>query len=36
MKKADIARELGISRAYVTMLVKSERQPSKKLRGLES
>jgi transcriptional regulator with XRE-family HTH domain len=31
MKKADIARELGISRSYVTMLSKGERQPSVRL-----
>ena len=31
MSKAELARQLGISRAYVTMLVKGERQPSKKL-----
>ena len=31
MNKAEIARELGVSRAYVTMLSKGERQPSKKL-----
>jgi transcriptional regulator with XRE-family HTH domain len=32
MKYAEIARQLGISRAYVTMLAKGERQPS---RGLQ-
>ena len=31
MNKAEIARELGISRSYVTMLAKGERQPSKSL-----
>ena len=31
MSKAEVARQLGISRAYVTMLTKGERQPSKKL-----
>jgi len=31
MNKADIARELGISRSYVTMLAKGERRPSKRL-----
>ena len=31
MTKAEIARQLGISRAYVTMLAKGERQPSKRL-----
>ena len=31
MTKAEIARQLGISRAYVTMLTKGERQPSKRL-----
>jgi len=32
MTKADLARQLGISRSYVTMLAKGERQPSKKLK----
>ena len=31
MKNAEIARQLGISRAYVTMLAKGERQPSRTL-----
>ncbi len=31
MRQAEIARQLGVSRAYVTMLVKGERQPSKRL-----
>jgi transcriptional regulator with XRE-family HTH domain len=31
MKQADVARELGISRAYVTMLKNGERRPSKRL-----
>ncbi len=31
MTTADIARELGVSRSYITMLTKGERQPSKKL-----
>ena len=31
MKKAEIARELGVSRAYITMLAKGERKPSKRL-----
>jgi len=33
MNKAEIARQLGISRAYVTMLFKGERAPSRKLRN---
>jgi len=31
MKKTEVAQKLGISRAYVTMLMKGERKPSKKL-----
>ena len=32
MKQAELARQLGVSRAYITMLVKDQRQPSGKLR----
>ena len=31
MNKAELARQLGVSRAYVTMLAKGKRQPSKRL-----
>ena len=32
MTKAEIARQLRISRAYVTMIINGERQPSRKLK----
>jgi len=32
MTKAELARELGVSRSYVTMIEQGKRQPSKKLR----
>ena len=31
MTNAELARELGVSRAYITMLEQGKRQPSKKL-----
>jgi transcriptional regulator with XRE-family HTH domain len=31
MNKAELARQLGISRAYATMLANGDRQPSKRL-----
>jgi plasmid maintenance system antidote protein VapI len=31
MKQVELAKQLGVSRAYVTMLVKGQRQPSRKL-----
>ena len=36
MKQAELAKRLGVSRAYITMLLKGERKPSKKLqRGIQ-
>jgi len=31
MKQIDLARELGVTRSYITMLKQGKRQPSKKL-----
>ena len=31
MNKAELARELGVSRAYITMLEQGKRKPSRKL-----
>ena len=31
MRQVELARQLGVSRAYITMLIKGQRQPSKKL-----
>ena len=31
MTKVELARQLGVSKAYVTMLVNGERQPCKRL-----
>jgi len=31
MKQVELANRLGVSRAYITMLIKGERKPSKKL-----
>ena len=31
MKQVELARELGVSRSYISMLAKGKRQPSKKL-----
>ncbi len=31
MNKSEIARELGVTRSYITMLAKGDRQPSKSL-----
>jgi len=32
MTKAELARELGVSRSYITMIEQGKRQPGKKLR----
>ena len=31
MKQVELAQRLGVSRAYITMLVKGQRTPSKRL-----
>ena len=31
MTKAELARELGVSRSYITMIQQGKRQPSKKM-----